>query len=116
MSVSKAYNHKSGIYYAYKTSYEWSDEKQKKVAVRKCIGHFDPVTGDVVPNGKRGRKPVYSRKEHSETAPINGSAVVEQAITNNDFEYLAAMFQKISHIYADAATHYNNKARNTAEE
>lgn len=115
MSVSKAYNHKSGIYYAYETSYEWSDEKQKKIAVRKCIGHFDPVTGDIVPNGKRGRKSIYSRNESLEANPINKTINTDHSASNSDFEYLADMFQKITNIYADAAAHFNNKASNKAE-
>ena len=62
MSISKAYNHKTGIYYAYETTYQWSEEQQKNVAVRKCIGHFDMNTGEIIPNGQRGRKPVYPHK------------------------------------------------------
>lgn len=55
MSITKSYNKQTGIYYAYETTYEWSDEKQKKVQRKRCIGHFDPQTGEVIPNGKVGR-------------------------------------------------------------
>ena len=55
MSITKSYNKHTGIYYAYETTYEWSDEKQKKVQRKHCIGQFDPETGEVIPNGKVGR-------------------------------------------------------------
>ena len=82
MSVAKSYNHKTGTYYAYETTYEWSDEKQKKVPVRKCIGHFDPVTGEIVPNGKRGRRPVYSHSEFdkSKTCRQPSKTVIKDTI------------------------------------
>ena len=57
MSITKSYNKQRDIHYAYETSYEWSDKAQKKVQVRRCIGHFDPETKQIVPNGKRGPKP-----------------------------------------------------------
>ena len=55
MSISKSYNKKTGVYYAYETSYEWDEELQRKVQHRHCIGQFDPETGEIVPNKKVGR-------------------------------------------------------------
>lgn len=55
MSITKSYNKQTGTYYAYETTYEWSDEKQKKVQRKRCIGQFDPDTGRVIPNGRVGR-------------------------------------------------------------
>lgn len=55
MSITKSYNKQTDTYYAYETTYEWSDEKQKKVQRKRCIGKFDPNTGKVIPNGKVGR-------------------------------------------------------------
>lgn len=55
MSITRSYNKHTGKYYAYETSYEWDETKQKKVQRKQCIGQFDPVTGKVIPNGKRGR-------------------------------------------------------------
>ena len=61
MSITKSYNKQTDTYYAYETTYEWSDEKQKKIQRKKCIGQFDPNTGKVIPNGKVGR-PSVSRQ------------------------------------------------------
>lgn len=62
MSITKSYNKQTGIYYAYETTYEWSDEKQKKVQHKRCVGQFDPETGEVIPNGKVGRPSVKKQK------------------------------------------------------
>lgn len=56
MGISKSYNRHNGIYYAYETSYEWSEEKQKKVQKKRCIGQFVPGTNEIIPNGPRGKK------------------------------------------------------------
>ena len=55
MSITKSYNKQTDTYYAYETTYEWSDDKQKRVQRKRCIGKFDPDTGMVIPNGKVGR-------------------------------------------------------------
>ena len=55
MSITKSYNRHTNTYYAYETSYEWDETKQKKVQKKRCIGQFDPKTGEVIPNGKVGR-------------------------------------------------------------
>lgn len=54
MSLTKSYNKQTNTYYAYKITYEWSDERQKKIQRKRCIGKFDPDTGKAIPNGKVG--------------------------------------------------------------
>ncbi len=110
MSIAKSYNHKTGTYYAYETTYEWSDEKQKKVPVRKCIGHFDPVTGEIVPNGKRGKRPVYPRDESDTSESLDQRAEKHQSLTNDDYEFVTSMFKKLADICEDAVTHFAGKA------
>ena len=61
MSIIKSYNNRTKTYYAYETSYEWDEEKQKKVQRKRCIGQFDPKTGEVIPNGKVGRPSIYEK-------------------------------------------------------
>lgn len=55
MSITRSYNKITDTYYAYDTTYEWDERLQKKVQRKKCVGKFDPETGDVIPNGRRGR-------------------------------------------------------------
>ena len=81
MSITKSYNKHRNIYYAYETSYEWSEEAQKKVQVRRCIGHFDPVTNEVVPNGKRGPKPSVSYMQ-ADPASEEPHGTLEQGLYN----------------------------------
>lgn len=71
MSITKSYNKQTGIYYAYETTYEWSDEKQKKVQRKRCVGQFDPETGKVIPNGKVGRPslPKQNNRQKATAAP-----------------------------------------------
>ncbi len=55
MSITKSYNKHTNTYYAYETTYEWDDVRQKKVQRKHCIGQFDPDTGEIIPNRKVGR-------------------------------------------------------------
>lgn len=55
MTITSSFNKHTGTRYAYETTYEWDEGKQRKVQRRRCVGHFDPETGEVVPNGGRGR-------------------------------------------------------------
>lgn len=52
MSISKSFNKKNNTYYVYDTQYVWSEEKQRKVRVRKCIGKL-AADGTIVPTRKK---------------------------------------------------------------
>lgn len=55
MSITKSYNKHNNTYYAYDTTKEFDSERNKYVQRKRCIGHFDPNTGNIVPNKKVGR-------------------------------------------------------------
>ena len=55
MSITKSFNRHTNTWYAYETTYVWDESRQKKVQKRKCIGKVDPVTNQIVQNGRRGR-------------------------------------------------------------
>ena len=55
MSITKSYNKHTDTYYAYDTTYVWDEKSQRKVQKKVCIGQYDPETGEVIPNAKRGR-------------------------------------------------------------
>lgn len=44
----------NGTKYAYKNISYWDKEKKKPAQKRECIGHVDPITGEIVPNRKKG--------------------------------------------------------------
>ena len=37
MSITRAYNRRTGVYYAYDVQYVWNEEAQKKLPVRKLV-------------------------------------------------------------------------------
>lgn len=41
---------KNGRRYVYEVESFWNKEKKKPDSHRKCIGHIDEVTGEIVPN------------------------------------------------------------------
>ena len=94
MSITKSYNKYTDTYYAYDTTYIWSEEKQKKIQKKVCIGHYDEA-GNIIPNAKRGRPPretLSSRKEKESTKQshrIEGTEEINQAIT----EILSEIYQ-----------------------
>lgn len=57
MSIVTGYNNKVDKTYAYELIYEWNDELKRHVQKKKCIGHIDPKTGDIVPNNKTPGRP-----------------------------------------------------------
>ena len=83
MSITKSYNKQTGIYYAYETTYEWSDEKQKKVQHKRCIGQFDPITNEVIPNGKVGR-PSITGPKFQQRKEIVPDSVNEKSLFDTD--------------------------------
>lgn len=54
MAILKIHNKARGITYVYESESYWDKELKKPRAKRKLIGKIDPVTGEVVPCGKRG--------------------------------------------------------------
>ena len=73
MSITRSYNKYTDTYYAYDTSYVWDEKAQKKVQRKKCIGKYDPDTGEVIPTGKRGRPPKQTiRKDNPDiSSPLS---------------------------------------------
>lgn len=88
MSVTKSYNKQTGIYYAYETTYEWDEEKQKKVQHKRCIGQFDPETGKVIPNGKVGRPSLDKQQTKHRKANPQVVNDAEQGVNSDVVEAL----------------------------
>lgn len=88
MAIVRSYNKHTGVCYAYDVQYVWNDKTQRKVPVRKCIGKFDPITNEIVPNGKRGPKPA---KDHNTASFSPKSPVVDNRKSNNDVSELVTV-------------------------
>lgn len=74
--MTGSYNARTKVRYAYETTYEYDESKGRKVQRRRCVGHFDPETGEVVPNGRRGRRP---KEAVAPTAEPTGAATEGRA-------------------------------------
>lgn len=69
-SYVKHLDKRTGITYIYESESYWDKEKKQPRNRRKLIGKLDPVTGEIVPTGNRGRKkkdPETSSGSASET-------------------------------------------------
>ena len=55
MAIVKVHNKARNITYVYESISYWDKELKQPRSHRKLIGRIDPVTGDIVPTGKRGR-------------------------------------------------------------
>lgn len=98
MAIVRSYNKHTGVCYAYDVQYVWDDKAQKKVPVRKCIGKFDPITNEIIPNGKRGPKPV---ELNDTTTSLAKSSVINNSNSNNDVSELVS-------VVSDGFSHLNN--------
>lgn len=70
MSITKSYNKHTDTYYAYDTTYIWDEKSQKKIQKKVCIGKYDPKTGEIIPNARRGR-------------PLKGEVSVKPSVSVN---------------------------------
>lgn len=56
MAIVKQYHKDTNTTYVYESTSYWDPEKGQSRSRRKLIGKIDPVTGEIVPTGGRGRK------------------------------------------------------------
>lgn len=57
MAIIKQYHKDTDTTYVYESISYWDEEKKQSRSKRRVIGKIDPETGEIVPTGKRGRKP-----------------------------------------------------------
>ena len=92
MSITRSYNKHTGTYYAYETSYEWDESLKKKVQRKRCIGQFDPVTDEIIPNKKRGRP----RKGAESTGNESSAPVLSSGQEPSSSQSLTEIIEKMS--------------------
>ena len=56
MAIITQTDKRTGITYAYETTYYWDKEKQQSRSKRTCIGKVDPATGNIIPTRGRAKK------------------------------------------------------------
>lgn len=57
MAIVKQYHKDTDTTYVYESVSYWDEEKKQSRSKRRVIGKLDPETGEIIPTGKRGRKP-----------------------------------------------------------
>jgi hypothetical protein len=78
MAIVKVHNKARNITYVYESVSYWDKELKQPRSHRKLIGRIDPVTGDVVPTGKRSNQgAAIAAPSHSDT---DYKALYEQAL------------------------------------
>jgi hypothetical protein len=85
MAIIKVYNKERDTTYVYDSYSYWDKEKKQPRSKRKLIGKIDPVSGEIVPTGKRGR----AKSSPSPTA---------SAVTHSDTDYAALYEQSLNTI------------------
>ena len=57
MAIVKQYHKDTDTTYVYESISYWDEEKKQSRSKRRVIGKLDPQTGEIIPTGKRGRRP-----------------------------------------------------------
>ena len=57
MAIIKQYHKDTDTTYVYESISYWDETKKQSRSQRRVIGKIDPQTGEIIPTGKRGRKP-----------------------------------------------------------
>ena len=72
MSIVKSYSKQNNTTYFYEQDYKWNPKTKRPEGTRKLIGKLDPVTGQMIPTGKRGRP---KKDSYSSDEPVSQPAV-----------------------------------------
>ena len=85
MAIIKLYNKDRDVTYVYESVSYWDKDKKQPRSKRKLIGKIDPVTGEIVPTGKRGRKKKSDDAENQSDAhsDTDYKALYEQLLKDN---------------------------------
>lgn len=70
MAIIKQYHKDTDTTYVYESVSYWDAEKGQSRSKRRVIGKLDPVTGEIIPTGKRGRTK-QEKSENPETPKHN---------------------------------------------
>lgn len=78
MAIIKQYHKDTDTTYVYESVSYWDAEKGQSRSKRRVIGKLDPVTGEIIPTGKRGRTK-QEKTEESAPAKENISSTDDSA-------------------------------------
>ena len=79
MAIIQQYHKDTNTTYVYESISYWDAEKGQSRSKRKCIGKIDPVTGEMVPTGRRGRKKKEEPSQLTNDELVKLNALYEQS-------------------------------------
>lgn len=106
MAIIKQYHKDTDTTYVYESTSYWDAEKQQSRSKRKLLGKLDPVTGDIIPTGSRGRK----KKDMPETAEKENVPDEKESLIQDLTNSLCRKNQQISSLELE-----NRELRNALE-
>lgn len=80
MAIVKQYHKDTDTTYVYESTSYWDAEKGQSRSKRRVIGKIDPVTGEIVPTGKRGRSKKTPSSQDSLPVPSADEAAQEKLL------------------------------------
>ena len=94
MAIIKKYNAKTNTTYVYESVSYWDKELKQPRSKRKLIGKLDPVTGEVVPTGGRGRKTAHTSEETPSAVTEPNAPLPETDTTPADNASVQALYEE----------------------
>lgn len=99
MSIVKQYHKDTDTTYVYESTSYWDAEKGQSRSKRKVIGKVDPVTGEIVPTGGKGRKK-KNPEVHADNVQQKSLAEDIETIRRQQIE-ISSLKEQISALEAD---------------
>lgn len=93
-SIVKHKDKKTGIVYCYESVSYWDKDLKQPRSHRRLIGKLDPVTGEMIPTGTKGRP----RKDDKE---VPAPASTEEISGDNTIRILAEKNREIAELRAE---------------
>ena len=99
MSIVKSYSKANDTTYVYEQDMKWNPVTKRPEGTRKLIGKIDPVTGEIIPTGKKGRK----KKEKTESIPVSSASDLEKK--NQQLQaQVDTLREQVTSLYAENST------------
>ena len=82
MAIIKQYHKDTDTTYVYESISYWDPEKKQSRSKRRVIGKLDPVTGEIIPTGKRGRprKQKTEKEKTQDNQPLSADPELQDTI------------------------------------
>ena len=75
--IVKSYNKRNNTFYVYESTSYWDASTKTPRNHRRLIGKIDPISGEVVPTGKRGRP-----RKNAGAEPVSPPSIAESQSDN----------------------------------